>query len=153
MYATVEKNNIYNSVNCESAEAEYAEIDQSNMKETSKHTYMSKTMQPVLVLSRPVAKLQKDMVLYIQVVTIILICLIFFGMLDILYFKVVLLESTHGSSYNPQLNAQLVVLKKDFASILPGFVPAYLNLPASCAAVLEQNISSIFGYYFLRSHY
>ena len=127
MYATVEKNNTYNSVNCESAEAEYAEIDQSHMKETSKHTYMSKTMLPVLVLSRPVAKLLKDKVLYILVVTIILICLIFFGKVAILYFKVVLLESTHGTSYNTQLNTQLDVLKKDFASILPGFAPAYLN--------------------------
>ena len=153
MYATAEKNNTYNSVNCESAEAEYAEIDQSNMKETSKHIYMSNTMQPVLALSRTVVKLQKDKVLYIQVGTIILICLIFLGMFAILFYKVVLLESTHGSSYNSQLNAQLDVLKKDFASILPGFAPAYLNLPASCAAVLEQNISSIFGYYFLRSHY
>ena len=80
MYATVARNNNYNSVSCES---EYAEIDQSSMKETSKHTYVSKTMQPVLVESRPAAKLQKDKVLCILEVTSILFGLIFLGMFSI----------------------------------------------------------------------
>ena len=61
------------------------EIELSNTKETSKHMCVSKTTQPFQVESKPVPKLQKDKVLYmLQMVTIILICLIFLGMFAIL---------------------------------------------------------------------
>ena len=50
------------------------------------------------------------------------------------------------------LNVSINDHLNDYNNHIPLISPGYTAIPASCADIIEQNVSSISGYYFLRSH-
>ena len=171
MYAVVDKKDKSKetnySANSEWATAEYSELDPSKMYESPKHTCASSNSLPVAQVENGLrAYFQKFKLLYALTVAVCLISLIFLILFIILFVKVASLESTNPIATNSQSVTQLNSVRKDIETLqvsnndllqvynnyLLGIVPVFSDLPpSSCAAIQEQNSSSISGYYFVRS--
>ena len=171
MYAVVDKKDkskeTNSSANSEWATAEYSELDPSKMYESPKHTCVSSNSLPIAQVENGLrAHFQKFKLLYALTVAVCLISLIFLILFIILFVKVASLESTNPTATSSQSDTQLNFVRKDIETLqvsnndllqvynnyLLGIVPVFSDLPpSSCAAILEQNSSSISGYYFVRS--
>ena len=154
------------SANSEWAPAEYSELDLSKINESPKHTCVSSNSLPVAQVENGLrAHYQKFKLLYALTAAICLISLIFLILFITLFVKVASLESTNPTVTNLQPNTQLNSLRRDIETLqlsnneilyvynnhLLGITPGFTDLPSSCATFLEQNSSSISGYYILRS--
>ena len=154
------------SANSEWAAAEYSELDPSKINESPKHTCVSSNSLPVAQVENGLrAHFQKFKLLYALTAAVCLMSLIFLILFIILFVKVASLESTNSTATNLQSDTQLNSLRRDIETLqlsnneilyvynnhLLGITPGFSDLPSSCATFLEQNSSSISGYYILRS--
>ena len=156
MHAVVEKKGNSKetkiSTNSEWAAAEYSELDSSKIDESPKYACVSSNSLPVAQVENGLrAHFQKFKLLYALTAAVCPMSLIFLILFIILFVKVASLEST-----NPAVTSSLSVSNNDLLQVynnyLLGTVPVFSDLPpSSCAAILEQNSSSISGYYFVRS--
>ena len=171
VYAVVDKKgkskeNIF-SANSEWAAAVYNELDPSKINESPKHTGVSSNISPVAQVENGLrVHFQKFKLLFALTVAVcLLISLIFLILFIILFVKVASLESSNPTVTSSLSDTQLNPLRKDIETLrvsnneilyvynnrLLGIAPGFADLPPSCAAILEQNSSSISGYYFMRS--
>ena len=171
MYAVVDKKGksketIF-SANSERTAAEYSELDSSKIDESPKHAGVSSNSLPIAQVENGLrAHFQKFKLLYALTAAICLISLIFLILFIIQFMKVASLESTNPTATSSLSVTQLNSMRKDIETLqvsnndllqvynnyLLGIVPVFSDLPpSSCAAIQEQNSSSISGYYFVRS--
>ena len=145
----------------ESAKVGDAKIDHSKLRKSPVHIYST----PVNTKSLPDynAKCQKNKLLYILIAASFLTGLILLAVNIVLFVRFLPLNDEKIETLNMSIN----VLLENFASLtkvietlnvsindhLIAFIsPGYTTIPASCADIIEQNVSSISGYYFVRSH-
>ena len=170
MYAVVDKKGKSKETkilsNSEWAAAEYSELDPSKINESPKHACVSSSSLPVAQVENGLtAHFQKFKLLYALTVAVCLISLIFLILFIIVFVKVASLKTANHTVTSSQSEMELDSLRKDIETFqvskneilyvynnrLLGIAPGFADLPPSCAAILEQNSSSISGYYFMRS--
>ena len=170
MYAVVDKKGKSKETkflsNSEWAAAEYSELDPSKINESPKHTCVSSNSLPIAQVENGLrAHFQKFKLLYALTAAVCLISLIFLILFIILFVKVASLKTANHTVTSSQSETELDTLRKDIETFqvskneilyvynnrLLGIAPGFADLPPSCAAILEQNSSSISGYYFMRS--
>ena len=145
----------------ESAKVGYAKIDHSKLRKSPEHVYS--TPVNTKSLSDINTKCQKNKLLYILIAASFLTGLILLAVNIVLFVRFLPLNNEKNETLNMSIN----VLLENFASLtkvietlnvsindhlIPFISPDYTTIPASCADIIEQNVSSISGYYFLRSH-
>ena len=151
----------------EATKVGYAKIDHSKLRKSPVHVYST----PVNTKSLPDynAKCQKNKLLYILIAASFLTGLILLAVNIVLFVRFLPLNDEKIETLNMSIN----VLLENFASLtkvietlnvsindhlndynnhVPLISPGYTTIPASCADIIEQNVSSISGYYFVRSH-
>ena len=130
----------------ESAKVGYAKIDHSKLRKSPEHVYS--TPGDTKSLPDYNAKCQKNKLLYILIAACFLTGLILLAVNIVLFVRFLPLNDEKIETLNVSINDHL----NDYNNHVPLISPGYTTIPASCADIIEQNVSSISGYYFVKSH-